>query len=124
MNLDLFEGRNNNLADFINELQSLLENMKGRNTKMEEKNNDLDEYNLYEKRKLFLDNKSRNGNDLAWVMDENSVCISENGDGGPIAINQINLPQDKRVGGVYEKIDGQYVYNQDITEKINSIIKS
>ena len=61
---------------------------------MKNENNDLEEYNLYEKRKIFLDNKSRNGNKIAWIIDENSVYISENGDGGIYFISEIDLPKD------------------------------
>ena len=76
---------------------------------------------MYEKKKIFLDNKSRKGNELVWIMDKESVCISENGDGGPINISEINLPNDAKVGEVYEKIDGEYVYNPNITEELNKI---
>ena len=78
-------------------------------------------YNLYEKKKVFLDNKTRNGNDLAWVMDDNSVCISKNGDGGPCFISGVSLPPNIEVGQVYENIDGQYIYNPVITDEINKI---
>ena len=60
---------------------------------MDEKEEVLNDYNLYEKRKIFLDNKSRHGNTLAWITDENSVYISEHGDGGPYFIYEIDLPQ-------------------------------
>lgn len=55
-------------------------------------------------------------------MDNNSVCISEAGDGAPISIRQIDLPGGTKVGEVYEKIDGEYIYNQDITNEPNKII--
>ena len=78
-------------------------------------------YNRYERRKVFLDNKSWKGNDFAWVMDEGSVCISEHGDGGPYAISDIDLPKNAKVGDVYEKIDGKYIYNSDITAKLKEM---
>ena len=82
----------------------------------------MDEYNIYEKKKIFLDNKSRKSNELAWIMDDNSVCISEDGDGGPISISEIDLPNDVKAGEVYEKIDGEYIYNHDITNKLKEIM--
>lgn len=126
MNLGLFENRkinNDFTSKFIEELKETLKNMMDEGKNMNEKNNDLEEYNLYEKKKIFLDNKSRRGNDLAWVMDENSVCISENGDGGPFSINEIDLPSNAKIGEVYEKVDGKYVYNDDITIELKEIIK-
>lgn len=92
----------------------------------ENKNNqtkEIDEYDLYEKKKIFLDNKTRNGNDLAWIMDDNSVCVSENGDGGPVSIDEVDLPVDRKVGEVYEKVDGRYVYNSEITRAVDAIEK-
>lgn len=126
MDLNLFEDRKTNndfINKFIEELKNALKNMMNEGRNMSEKNNELDEYDLYEKRKIFLDNKSRKGNDLAWVMDDNSVCISEHGDGGPFFISEIDLPQNAKVGEVYEKVDGQYIYNSKITEEINKIGK-
>ena len=81
----------------------------------------MDDYNLYEKRKNFLDNKSRKGNDFAWIMDKQSVCISENGDGCPIYICEIDLPSNTKVGEVYEKIDGKYVYNSEVSMTLNEL---
>ena len=100
MDLNLFEDRKNNsnfVEKFIIELKNSLEKMLKRDENMKNENNDLEEYNLFEKRKIFLDNKSRKGNDLAWITDENSVCISENGDGGVCSISEINLPQNVSV---------------------------
>ena len=51
------------------------------------------------------------------------MCISEHGGGGPYAISEIDLPPDVKVGEVYEKINGKYVYNDDVTRELNSIIK-
>lgn len=122
MDLNLFENKeihHNFIDNFIKELTKAVEGFM--NKSQNGKNNELDEYNLYEKKKIFLDNKSRSGNSLAWVMDENSVCISENGDGGPISIDEINLPQSRTVGEVYEKVDGKYVYSSQITKKIEDI---
>ena len=94
MNLNLFENReknNNSLVEkFIDELKNALTSFSNKN---KNQNNDLDEYNLFEKKKVFLDNKSRHGNDLAWITDENSVCVSEHGDGGPYFISEIDLPK-------------------------------
>lgn len=126
MNLGLFENRkinNDFTSKFVEELKNALKNMMDEGKNMNEKNNELEEYNLYEKKKIFLDNKSRRGNDLAWVMDENSVCISENGDGGPFSINEIDLPRNAKIGEVYEKVDGKYIYNDDITIKLKEIMK-
>lgn len=133
MDLNLFNNRkidndslnkNNNIINiFIDELKNALINTMNEGISMYEKNNVLEEYNLYEKKKIFLDNKSRKGNDLAWIMDDKSVCLSEHGDGGPYPIAEIDLPEDVKVGEVYEKVDGQYIYNSEITEEINKIIK-
>jgi hypothetical protein len=121
LNLDLFGNKRNN-SDLAKELINVLKNVMNEARNMKEVNNELDEYNLYEKRKIFLDNKSRKGNELAWIMDDNSVCISQEGEGGPISVNEINLPKDRKVGEVYEKIEGQYIYNSNITEEIKKII--
>jgi hypothetical protein len=126
LDLNLFDNRkiNNDFTNkFIEELKNALKNMMNEGRNMNETNNELDEYNLYEKKKVFLDNKSRSGNKLAWVMDDNSVCISEHGDGGPYFISETDLPKNVKVGDVYENIDGQYVYNSKITEEIKEIEK-
>lgn len=127
MDLNLFDRRNNNNDEFINkfieELKNAQKNMRDEDRNINEKDKVLEEYNLYEKRKIFLDNKSWKGNDLAWVMDEKSICLSEHGDGGPYAITEIDLPQNAKVGEVYEKIDGKYVYNSEITMEVNNICK-
>lgn len=125
MDLNLFENKNkeNKFIDkFMEELKSALENTIGKMQNKKENNNVLDEYNRYEKQKIFLDNKSRKGNDLAWVMDHKSVCLSEHGDGGPYAIDEINLPQNAKVGEVYEKVNGEYIYNSDITTELNNFL--
>lgn len=125
MDLNLFENRNkqNNFIDkFMEELKSALEDTIGKMQNKKENNNVLDEYNRYERQKIFLDNKSRKGNDLAWVMDDKSVCLSEHGDGGPYSVAEINLPQSAKVGEVYKKIDNKYVYNPDITMELNKIM--
>lgn len=122
MNLNLFENKkfeDGFINKFIEELKSVLNNSVSNN--VNEENVVLDEYNLYERKKNVLDNISRNGNDLAWIMDDNSVCISENGDGGPVSISELDLPNGARVGEVYEKVDGEYVYNSDITIELNKI---
>lgn len=131
MDLNLFEDRkitninfeNSSINKFIDELAKTLKNMMNTSENRNNQNNELDEYNIYEKKKIFLDNKTRNGNDLAWIMDNNSVCISENGDGGPISIKEIDLPKNSKVGEVYEKIDGQYIYNSEITIELDKIIR-
>ena len=100
LDLNLFEDRKNNnnfVEKFIEELKNSLEKIMKRDENMKNENNDLEEYNLFEKRKIFLDNKSRKGNDLAWITDENSVCISEHGDGGLCFISEINLPKNVNV---------------------------
>lgn len=122
MNLDLFENRNkedNSINKFIEELKNALEDTICKMQNKKENNNVLDEYNIYEKKKIYLDNKSRNGNDFAWIMDDKSVCLSEHGDGGPYAIDEINLPPNAKVGEVYEKINGKYIYNPEITIELN-----
>lgn len=124
MDLNLFENdkiKNDFIDKFIEELKNALNKTISKMQNKNEGNNVLDEYNLYEKKKIFLDNQSRHGKGLAWVMDANSVCISEAGDGGPISISEVDLPENVKVGNVYEKIDNQYVYNQDITTELNKI---
>ena len=88
-----------------------------------EENNILEEYNLYEVKKTFLDNKSWKGNDLAWIMDDKSVYLSKHGDGGPYFTNEIDLPKEAKTGEVYEKINGKLIYNATITEELNKIEK-
>ena len=125
LDLNLFDNKrneNNFIHKFMEELKSALNNTISEKQNRDETNNELDQYNIYEKKKIFLDNKSRNSNDLTWVMDNNSVCISEHGDGGPFFISEIDLPQNAKVGEVYEKIDNRYVYNPDITMELNKIM--
>ena len=144
MDLNLFSNRNidnnnsNKNNDFINsfikELKNSLKNIMKEDIEINQKENIskelnsneenelLEEYNLYEKRKIFLDNKSWQGNELAWIMDDKSVCLSEHGDGGPYPICEIDLPQNVKVGEVYEKIDGKFVYNETLTEELNKIV--
>ena len=127
MDLNLFENKkteDNCINQFIEELKNALENTISQKQNKNEKSNVLDEYNIYEKKKIFLDNKSRKSNELAWIMDDNSVCISEDGDGGPISISEIDLPNNAKVGDVYEKIDEEYVYNPDITSKLKDYFGS
>ena len=124
MDLNIFERNNNNngfIKEFIRELKNALKNMIDEGKGMNENDKVLEEYNLYERREIFLDNKSWKGNGYALVMDENSVCISENGDGGPCSIFEIDLPKNAKVGEVYEKIDGKYIYNFDMTAKLKEI---
>lgn len=131
MELNLFNNKeidNNKNNDFINtfieELKNALKNIMNEGKNMKKEDNVLEEYNLYEKRKIFLDNKSWKGNDFAWVIDDKSVCLSEHGDGGPYFISEIDLPEEAKAGEVYEKIDGKYVYNSEVTEEINKIENS
>jgi len=126
LDLNLFNNRKNNnekslVNIFIKELKNALKKNGDENKSMDKENNVLEEYNLYEARKIFLDNKSIKGNILAWVMDDKSVCVSEHGDGGPYFISEIDLPKNAKIGEVYEKIDGKYVYNAEVTEEINKI---
>lgn len=125
MNLNLFENREKDNSSFINkfleELKSALKKFENTNQNNIQESNTLDEYNLYEKKKIFLDNISKRGNELAWVMDENSVCISANGEGGPYLLTETDLQQDVKAGEVYEKINSEYVYNDEITKKLNNI---
>ena len=124
LDLDLFEHdkiKRENIYSVISKIKNIFKNTKNVRESMSKNNNHLDEFELYEKKKLFLDNKSRKGNPLAWVMDENSVCISEEGDGGPILITDIKLPSDASVGQVYEKTMKGYVYNQELTVELSGI---
>ena len=106
----------------MEELKSALNNTISEKQNRKETNNELDQYDIYEKKKIFLDNKSRMGNELAWIIYNNSVCISEHWDGGHFFISEIDLPQNAKVGDVYEKIDTKYVYNPDITMELNKIM--
>lgn len=135
-NKEIGNNKNNNFINtFIEELNNALKNIMNEGIGMNQKenisnesnlnneNDVLEGYNLYETKKVFLDNKSWKGNDLAWVIDDKSVYLSEHGDGGPYFISEIDLPKDAKAGEVYEKIDGKYVYNAAITEEINKIKK-
>lgn len=140
MDLNIFNNReiNNNknndfISTFIEELQNALKNIINESIGMNQKenvsneshlnneNDVLEGYNLYETKKVFLDNKSWNGNDLAWVIDDKSVCLSEHGDGGPYFISEIDLPKNAKAREVYEKINGKYIYNPNITAKLKEI---
>lgn len=125
MDLNLFENRekggNSFIDKFLEELKNALKKFEYKNQNNIPENNVLEEYNLYEKKKIFLDNKSWKGNDFAWITDEKSVCISEHGDGGQYAISETDLPPNVKVGEVYEKINGKYVYNAEVTKELNRI---
>ena len=125
MDLNLFENRekggNSFIDKFLEELKNALKKFEYKNQNNIPENNVLEEYNLYEKKKIVLDNKSWKGNDFAWITDEKSVCISEHGDGGPYAISETDLPPNVKVGEVYEKINGKYVYNAEVTKELNRI---
>lgn len=125
LDLNLFENKEKGGSSFIDkfleELKNALKKFENKNQNNIPENNVLEEYNLYEKKKIFLDNKSWKGNDFAWVTDEKSVCISEHGDGGPYFLSETDLPPNVKVGEVYEKINGEYVYNDEVTKELNSI---
>ena len=126
MDLNLFDRKNDNsnnnfIKEFIEDLKNALENTINKIQNKNEESNVMEAYNRYERRNVFLDNQSWKGNDFAWVMDENSVCISEHGDGGPYFINEYDIPSNAQVGDVYEKIDGKYIYNPEITAKLKEI---
>lgn len=121
MKLDLFEGKikeDNFLNQFINELKNVLEHEICNKEKMEERCNEMDEYNIYERKKIFLDNQSRKGNELVWIMDENSICLSENSDGEATSISKIELPKNAKAGEVYENVNGKYILNSDLTNEL------
>lgn len=125
LDLNLFDHdkiENGYIDNVISEIKSILKNVQNERKDMIDKESTLNEFELYEKKKIFLDNKSRRGNDLAWIMDENSVCISEAGDGGPMSISDIKLPSNVTVGQVYEKVGDEYVYNQELTAELNKVI--
>lgn len=128
LDLNLFENREkaNNafINKFLEELKNALKKFENKNQNNIQEKNVLDEYNLFEKKKIFLDNKSRRGNDFAWITDENSACISEHGDGGPYFISETDLPPNVKVGEVYEKINGEYIYNDEVTKELNDITMS
>ena len=142
MNLDLFNNNANTndnfITKFIEELRETLENImnvsknedKNINvTTEEEKTDELtvdEEYNLYEKRKIYLDNISHKGNDVIWYMDEDVICVSEHGDGGLYGINEVDfkLPENAKAGEVYEKINDEYVLNTELTIALNNITLS
>lgn len=125
MDLNLFESRekggNSFINKFVEELKNSLKKFENKNQINIPENNVLEEYNLYEKKKIFLDNKSRKGNNFAWITDKNSVCISEHGDGGPYFLSETDLPPNVKVGEVYEKINGEYIYNEEVTKELNNI---
>lgn len=57
MDLNLFENRkteDNFINKFIEELKSAIHNTKNENKNRNEKSNVLDEYNIYEKKKIFF----------------------------------------------------------------------
>lgn len=126
MDLDLSNYKkitNNFVNNMIKELSKALTSKLNEDKKMSVNNNSNieKEYNLYEKKKVFLDNRSRNGNDLTWIMDDKSVCLSEHGDGGPYFISEVNLPENIKIGQVYEKINNNYVLNKELTNELNEI---
>ena len=133
MNLDLFNNNANTndnfITKFIEELKETLENTINVTKNESTNTNELtveEEYNLYEKRKIYLDNVSYKGNDVIWYMEEDIICVSEHGDGGLYGINEVDfeLPKNAKAGEVYEKIDGEYVLNTELTIALNNITLS
>ena len=125
MDLNLFENReknNNSFIDkFLEELKNVLNNFESKKQNNDIQNSNIQQNNTKEKNVLDEYNKSRKGNDFAWVTDEKSACISEHGDGGPYFLSETDLPQNVKVGEVYEKINGKYVYNDEVTKELNRI---
>ena len=73
MDLNLFDNKRNEnsfIDKFMEELKSALNNTISEKQNRKETNNELDQYDIYEKKKIFLDNKSRYGNDFAWITDD------------------------------------------------------
>ena len=124
MDLNIFERNKNNsngfIKEFIRDLKNALKNMMDEGKGMNENDKVLEEYNLYERRKNFLDNKSWKGNGYAWAIPKYGKNTA-NSDGGPCSIFEIDLPKNAKVGEVYEKIDGKYIYNFDMTAKLKEI---
>ena len=62
MDLNLFDNKRNEnsfIDKFMEELKSALNNTISEKQNRKETNNELDQYDIYEKKKIFLDNKSR-----------------------------------------------------------------
>lgn len=130
MGLNLFEkgkSKETFVDSFVKELGKYLKDLTNEKNNMKEdikdKNPILEEYDIFEKKKIFLDNKSKNGNPLAWVIDEDSICISEDGDGGATSIDDIKLPKERNVGEVYEKIRDKYILNKGLTNQIKNLYR-
>lgn len=121
MDLNTFNRKNNNYNKFIKNFVKDLTKAINKKQNLNKEHNVMNEYNRYERRKNFLDNKSWNGNNLVWIMDEKSVCVSEDGDGGPFFIEEYDIPSQAKVGDVYEKINGKYIYNEKITNQLKEI---
>ena len=71
MDLNLFENRkteDNFINKFIEELKNALENTISQKQNRKEESNVMDEYNRYERRKIFLANKSKNGNGIGMYL--------------------------------------------------------
>lgn len=58
-----------------------------------------DEYNLYEKRQIFLDNENiKKGNDIFWIRDKDTVCVSKDRDNRTYYPKEIeDLPKSAKV---------------------------
>ena len=70
MELNLFDNKkdsNGFVNKFIEELKDALENMIDEGKNMKETNNDLNEYNLYEERKILLETKDYLPERLYWI---------------------------------------------------------
>lgn len=69
------------------------------NLNKNEENNIIDEYNLYEKRQIFLDNVNiKKGNDIFWIRDKDTVCVSKDRDNRTYYPEEIeDLPKSAKV---------------------------
>lgn len=67
--------------------------------KKDDKQNINDEYDLYEKRQIFLDNVNiKSGNDILWIRDKDTVCLSKDRDNMIYYPEEVkDLPQSSKV---------------------------
>lgn len=84
----------------MKDLQEFINNSKNGLNNNDEKNIS-DEYDLYEKRQIFLDNVNvKSGNEILWIRDKDTVCVSKDRDNRTYNIKEIeNLPQNSKVRG-------------------------
>lgn len=68
------------------------------NIKNNEKNIN-NEYDLYEKKQIFLDNINvQTGNDILWFRDDDTICISKDRDHQTYSIDEIeDIPPNANV---------------------------